>query len=79
MAGARALRLARLQAAKPALPRPMAAARDVMVGKNGGYVSVFGRSTLYFTSIGRGSDRKRMPMRCANDRAMQKDMDRNGL
>ena len=48
MAGARALRLARLQAAKPALPRPMAAARDVMVGKNGGYrVSVFGRSTLY--------------------------------
>ena len=58
MAGASALRLARLLAAKPALPRPMAAARDVMVDKNEGYVSVFGRSTLLLCRIG---SHRRMP------------------
>ena len=60
MAGATsALRLARLLAAKPALPRPMAAARDVMVDKNGVYVSVVGRSTLYFIYCTAGSDPKK--------------------
>ena len=67
MAGATsALRLARLQAAKPALPRPMAAARDVMVGKNGGSVSVFGRSTLYLFIVPDRIEDADVPMIDAN-------------